>query len=75
MSTETLLMAGDFARELGVSHARVLQLTESGALPLAAKTPTGWRLYSPASVRAYRARRDAKRARATVGAGRPDEAA
>ncbi len=59
-----LLLPSVAARMLGISHQRLLQLSAAGALPVAAKTSTGWRLYHPADVE----RLAEQRALARVGA-------
>lgn len=59
VETERLMLPGQVARLLGVSHTRVLQLEKSCELPAAAKTDSGWRLFRRADVEAYLARRQA----------------
>jgi DNA-binding transcriptional MerR regulator len=44
-SSNTLLEAGDVARALHCSVARVRQLADAGHLPVAARTPRGSRLF------------------------------
>ena len=67
MTVETPLMmhTGEAARHLGISHARLLQLTDRGELTPVARTADGWRLYSPADVK----RLAEQRARRTAGTG------
>jgi hypothetical protein len=54
---DTLMTAGEVARELERSHTRILQLARSGELPVAAKTAGGMHLFRLADVDAYRAYR------------------
>ena len=61
MITEALLRTGQVAQELAVSTARVHQLADRGAIPVAAQTEDGWRLFRRADIEAYRARRAARR--------------
>ena len=48
--TPLIMRTGEAARYLGISHARLLQLTDRGDLRPVARTADGWRLYSPADV-------------------------
>ena len=62
MTTDEMMLASEAAREMGVSHTYLLQLTQRGVVPLAARTESGWRLYRTADIRRLaEQRRDTRR--------------
>lgn len=67
----TLIMTASVARRLGVTSARVHQLAASGALPVAARTAEGTRLYDAHAVEALAAERAARRQGAATAATAP----
>lgn len=60
-ASTVLLEVSDAGRELAVSPDRVRRLSDSGVLPVAARTPRGGRLFRAADVAALKAMRDERR--------------
>ena len=60
MNTLILLESGDVAKELDLVPQTIRLLTNSGALPLAARTPRGTRLFKIEDVMALKFKRMGK---------------
>ena len=57
----TYLEANDVSRELDLSASTVRDLANRGALPVAARTARGGRLFSPSAIAEFKLRREAAR--------------